>query len=219
MDLISALAARGVGGLRIVSNNCGVDGWGLGILLEAGQIVRMTSSYMGEHAEFARRFLSGELEVELIPQGTLAERLRAGGAGIPAFYTPVGGGTDLASGGIPLRYAPDGSVAQFSEPREVRTLGGVEVVLERAITCDFGLVHAAIADTDGNLVFHSTARNFNPLCAMAGRVTIAEAETIVPAGELDPDRIHLPGIFVQRVVPASPATPKRIEKRAAVARV
>jgi 3-oxoacid CoA-transferase subunit A len=219
MDLISALATRGVGGLRIVSNNCGVDGWGLGILLEAGQIARMTSSYMGEHAEFARRFLSGELEVELIPQGTLAERLRAGGAGIPAFYTPVGVGTDLASGGIPLRYAPDGSVAQFSEPREVRTLDGLEVVLERAITCDFGLVHAAIADTDGNLVFHSTARNFNPLCAMAGRVTIAEAETVVPAGELDPDRIHLPGIFVQRVVPASPATPKRIERRAAVARV
>lgn len=216
MDLVSALAARGVRGLRIVSNNCGIDGWGLGILLEAGQIARMTSSYMGEHAEFARRFMSGELEVELIPQGTLAERLRAGGAGIPAFYTPVGVGTDLASGRIPLRYAPDGSVAVYSEPREVRTLDGVEAVLERAITCDFGLVHAAVADTDGNLVFHSTARNFNPLCAMAGRLTIAEAESIVPAGALAPDDIHLPGIFVQRVVQASPTTPKRIEKRAAV---
>jgi len=216
MDLISALATRGVCGLRIVSNNCGVDGWGLGILLEAGQIARMTSSYMGEHVEFARRFMSGELEVELVPQGTLAERLRAGGAGIPAFYTPVGVGTDVASGGMPLRYAPDGTVAVFSEPREVRVLNGVEVVLERAITCDFGLVHAAVADTDGNLVFNSSARNFNPLCAMAGKVTIVEAESIVPAGSLHPDEIHLPGIFVQRVVPASPTTPKRIEKRAAV---
>jgi 3-oxoacid CoA-transferase len=215
MDLISALATRGVRGLRIVSNNCGVDDWGLGVLLEAGQIARMTSSYMGEHAEFARRFMSGELEVELVPQGTLAERLRAGGAGVPAFYTPVGAGTDIASNGIPLRYAADGSVATHSQPREVRILDGDEVVLERAITCDFGLVHAAVADTEGNLVFHSTARNFNPLCAMAGRFTIAEAEEIVPVGALDPDEIHLPGIFVQRVVLASPRTPKRVEKRAA----
>jgi len=216
MDLISALAGRGVSGLRIVSNNCGVDGWGLGILLEAGQIARMTSSYMGEHVEFARRFMSGELEVELVPQGTLAERLRAGGAGIPAFYTPVGVGTDIATGGMPLRYAPDGTVEVFSEPREVRVLDGVEVVLERAITCDFGLVHAAVADTDGNLVFNSSARNFNPLCAMAGKVTIVEAESIVSAGSLHPDEIHLPGIFVQRVVRASATTEKRIEKRAAV---
>jgi 3-oxoacid CoA-transferase len=215
MDFISALATRGVRGLRIVSNNCGVDGWGLGVLLEAGQIARMTSSYMGEHTEFARRFMSGELEVELVPQGTLAERLRAGGAGIPAFYTPVGAGTEIASSGIPLRYAADGSVAMYSGPHEVRILDGDEVVLERAITCDFGLVHAAAADTEGNLVFHSTARNFNPLCAMAGRLTIAEAEEIVPVGSLDPDEIHLPGIFVQRVVPASPRTPKRVEKRAA----
>jgi 3-oxoacid CoA-transferase subunit A len=132
MDLISALATRGVRGLRVVSNNCGVDGWGLGILLEAGQIARMTSSYMGEHIEFARRFMAGELEVELVPQGTLAERLRAGGAGIPAFYTPVGVGTDIAAGGMPLRYAADGSVAVFSEPREVRVIDGDEVVLERA---------------------------------------------------------------------------------------
>jgi 3-oxoacid CoA-transferase len=218
MDLISALATRGVRGLRIVSNNCGVDDWGLGVMLEAGQIARMTSSYMGEHAEFARRFMSGELEVELVPQGTLAERLRAGGAGVPAFYTPVGAGTDISSSGIPLRYAADGSVATHSEPREVRVLNGVEVVLELAITCDFGLVHAAVADTEGNLVFHSTARNFNPLCAMAGRLTIAEAEEIVPVGSLDPDDIHLPGIFVQRVVPASPHTPKRVEKRAATVR-
>jgi 3-oxoacid CoA-transferase subunit A len=216
MDLISAIAARGIRGLRIVSNNCGVDGWGLGVLLEAGQIARMTSSYMGEHAEFARRFMSGELEVELIPQGTLAERLRAGGAGIPAFYTPVGVGTDLQTGRMPLRYAATGATAEYAAARELRVINGVEAVLEFSITCDFGLVHAAVADTDGNLVFHSSARNFNPLCAMAGRIAIAEAESIVPAGSLDPDHIHFPGVFVQRVVPASPATPKRIEKRAAV---
>lgn len=216
MDLITALGSRGVRDLRVVSNNCGVDGWGLGVLLEGGQIARMTSSYMGEHVEFARRYLSGELEVELIPQGTLAERLRAGGAGIPAFYTPVGIGTAIATGAIPLRYGSDGTQAVFSAPREVRLFGDVEVVLEHAITCDFALVHAAIADTDGNLVFHSSARNFNPLCAMAGRIAIVEAEQIVAAGSLDPDHIHLPGVFVQRVVPASPATPKRVEKRAAV---
>ena len=214
MDLILALAGRGVGGLRVVSNNCGVEDWGLGVLLKAGQIARMTSSYLGEHAEFVRRFTSGELEVELVPQGTLAERLRAGGAGIPAFYTPVGVGTDVATGGVPLRYAEDGSLAALAEPRETRTIGGVDVVLEHAIVCDFGLVHAAVADTDGNLVFHSTARNFNPLCAMAGRVTVVEAERIVPVGTLDPDQVHLPGVFVQRVVPAEPGTPKRVERRA-----
>lgn len=217
MDLIEAIAGRGVRGLRVVSNNCGVDGWGLGVLLEAGRIARMTSSYMGEHAEFARRFRSGELEVELVPQGTLAERLRAGGAGIPAFYTPVGAGTDVSSGGIPLRHARDGSVAAHAPAREVRVIDGVEVVLERAITCDFALVHAAVADTDGNLVCHSTARNFNPLCAMAGRITIAEAESVVPRGTLDPDHIHVPGIFVQRVVRARATTPKRIERRAVIA--
>jgi 3-oxoacid CoA-transferase subunit A len=216
MDLILALKHTGVRRLQVVSNNCGVDGWGLGVLLEAGQIARMTSSYMGEHAEFARRFRTGELDVELVPQGTLAERLRAGGSGIPAFYTPVGVGTQVAEGGVPIRYDARGQVVLRSEPRETRVLDGVEVVLERAITCDFALVHAAVADTDGNLVFHSSARNFNPLCAMAGRVTIVEAEQIVAAGVLHPDQIHLPGIFVQRVVPASPSTPKRVERRAAV---
>ena len=212
MDLISALAATGVRGLRVVSNNCGVDDWGLGILLQAGQIARMTSSYMGEHAEFSKRFTSGELEVELVPQGTLAERLRAGGSGIPAFYTPVGTGTDIAAGGMPVKYGPAGEVVVASPPRETRLLGGVEVVLEHAIVADFALVRAAVADTDGNLVFHSTAQNFNPLCAMAGQITIAEAEEVVPAGSLDPDHIHLPGIFVQRVVQADRSTPKRIEK-------
>ncbi|MFJ8025449.1 CoA transferase subunit A [Streptomyces sp. NPDC096311] len=213
MDLIQALAEHGAGALRVVSNNCGVDDWGLGILLAAGRIARMTSSYLGEHAEFGRRFLSGELEVELVPQGTLAERLRAGGAGIPAFYTPVGAGTDLATGRMPLRHAPDGSVAAWAPARETRVIDGLEVILEHAITCDFALVHAAVADTDGNLVFHSSARNFNPLCAMAGRITVAEAETIVPSGALDPDHIHLPGIFVQRVVQARATTPKRVERR------
>ena len=212
MDLIGALAASGVKGLRVISNNCGVDDWGLGILLRAGQIARMTSSYMGEHAEFVQRFTSGELEVELVPQGTLAERLRAGGSGIPAFYTPVGAGTGIVAGGMPVRYGPPGEVAAASPPRETRVLDGVEVVLEHAIVADFALVRAAVADTDGNLVFHSTARNFNPLCAMAGRIAIAEAEQVVPVGSLDPDRIHLPGIFVQRVVQADRATPKRIEK-------
>jgi 3-oxoacid CoA-transferase subunit A len=216
MDLISALARTGVRDLRVVSNNCGVDGWGLGVLLEAGQIARMTSSYMGEHAEFARRFRSGELDVELVPQGTLAERLRAGGSGIPAFYTPVGVGTQIAEGGVPIRHDADGQVVLRSEPREIRVIDGVEVVLEQAITCDFGLVHAAVADTDGNLVFHSSARNFNPLCAMAGRVTVAEVEEIVSPGDLHPDQVHLPGIFVQRVVQVSPSTPKRIERRATV---
>ncbi|WP_433190069.1 CoA transferase subunit A [Actinoallomurus sp. CA-150999] len=216
MDLIGALSARGVRRLHVVSNNCGVEDWGLGVLLKAGQIARMTSSYMGEHGEFQRRYLSGELEVELVPQGTLAERLRAGGAGIPAFYTPVGVGTDVASGGMPVRYGLGGEVVERGEPRETRVLGGVEVVLEHAIATDFGLVHAAVADTDGNLVFHSTARNFNPLCAMAGRETIAEAERVVEAGSLDPDHIHLPGIFVQRVVRAASSTPKRVERRAAV---
>jgi 3-oxoacid CoA-transferase len=212
MNLISALAATGVSGLRVISNNCGVDDWGLGVLLRAGQIARMTSSYMGEHAEFSKRFIAGELEVELVPQGTLAERLRAGGSGIPAFYTPVGTGTDIASGGMPVKYGPAGEVAIASAPRETRLLDGVEVVLEHAIVADFALVRSAVADTDGNLVFHSTARNFNPLCAMAGRITIAEAEHVVPAGLLDPDQIHLPGIFVQRVVQADRLTPKRIEK-------
>ncbi|WP_238017596.1 CoA transferase subunit A [Dactylosporangium sp. AC04546] len=215
MDLIAALAAKGVRGLRVVSNNCGVDDWGLGILLKAKQIARMTSSYMGEHIEFVRQFTSGELEVELVPQGTLAERLRAGGAGIPAFYTPVGVGTEVAAGGMPIRYGPNGEIVVRSEPRETRVLGGVEVVLEHSIVCDFGLVHAAVADTEGNLMFHSAARNFNPLCAMAGRVTVAEAEQIVPAGALDPDHIHLPGVFVQRVVQTAGSTPKRIERRAA----
>ncbi|SEL59775.1 CoA transferase subunit A [Streptacidiphilus jiangxiensis] len=210
--LIGALVGAGVGGLRVTSNNCGVDDWGLGLLLREGRIARMTSSYVGENKEFARQYLSGELEVELVPQGTLAERLRAGGAGIPAFYTPAGVGTQVEEGGLPWRYGPDGHVLLASPPKEVRTFDGRDHLLEEAITADFALVRAAVADRHGNLVFHAAARNFNPLAAAAGRITLVEAERIVDAGELDPDSIHLPGIHVDRVVLADPDD-KRIERR------
>ena len=211
--LIAALHTRGTAGLHAVSNNCGVDDWGLGLLLADHRIRRMTSSYVGENKEFARQFLSGELEVELTPQGTLAERLRAGGCGIPAFYTATGGGTQVADGGLPWRYAPDGSVALASPKKETRTYDGREYVLEEAISCDFGLVHAARGDRHGNLVFNLSARNFNPLCAMAGKITIAEVEELVEPGDLDPDEIHLPGIYVQRVVEVGTDVEKRIERR------
>jgi 3-oxoacid CoA-transferase subunit A len=178
--------------LTVVSNNCGVDGFGLGLLLETRQIVKMVSSYVGENKEFERQFLSGELEVELVPQGTLAERLRAGGAGIPAFFTPAGVGTQIAEG------------------KEVREFDGREYLMERGITGDFALVKAWKADRYGNLVYRQTARNFNPLCAMAGRVTIAEVEELVPVGSLPPDTIHTPGVFVQRVVVGKHE--KRIER-------
>jgi 3-oxoacid CoA-transferase subunit A len=210
--LIDAILRAGTTGLVTVSNNCGVDGWGLGTLLSAGRIRRTTGSYVGENKEFARQFLAGELEVELVPQGTLAERLRAGGSGIPAFYTPAGVGTVVAEGGLPLRYDNDGAVALASEPKEVRTFDGAEYVLERAIVCDFALVHARLGDRHGNLVYEKSAQNFNPLCAAAGRVTIAEVEELVEPGGIDPAEVHTPGIFVQRVVVAS-GTEKRIEKR------
>ncbi len=217
--LIQALVDRGVSGLRTVSNNCGVDDWGLGLLLSRKRIARTTSSYVGENKEFERQFLSGELEVELLPQGTLAERLRAGGAGIPAFFTPAGVGTQVAEGGMPWRYAADGSVALPSPAKETRVfdVDGVEreYVMERGITTDFALVRAAVGDRHGNLVFDKSARNFNPLAAMAGRVTIAEVERLVEPGEIDPDQVHLSGVFVQRVVPltAEQAADKRIERR------
>jgi 3-oxoacid CoA-transferase subunit A len=211
--LIGALVDAGVGGLRVVSNNCGVDDWGLGLLLRDGRIARMTSSYVGENKEFARQYLSGELEVELVPQGTLAERLRAGGCGIPAFYTPAGVGTQVAEGGLPWRYGPDGAVVLASPPKEVRTFAGRDHLLEEAITADFALVRAAVADRHGNLVFHAAARNFNPLAAAAGRVTVVEAERVVDAGELDPDAVHLPGIHVDRVVLAADSADKRVERR------
>lgn len=210
--LIQAMLDAGTTDLEVVSNNCGVDDWGLGLLLAEHRIRKMISSYVGENKEFARQFLSGELEVELTPQGTLAEKLRAGGAGIPAFFTPAGVGTQIATGGLPRRYAADGSVAVASEPKEVRTFDDAEYVLERSLRPDFALVHAAKGDRHGNLVFHAAAMNFNPLAAMAGRVTIAEVEELVEPGELDPGAVHCPGIFVQRVVHA-PGVEKRIERR------
>jgi 3-oxoacid CoA-transferase subunit A len=217
--LIDAILESGVTDLEAVSNNCGVDEWGLGRLLFAKRIRRMVSSYVGENKEFARQFLSGELEVELTPQGTLAERLRAGGSGVAAFFTATGVGTQVAEGGLPWRYAEDGSVALASPAKEVRTFdtadGPKEFVLEDAITCDFGLVRAWKGDRHGNLVFRRSARNFNPLAAMSGRLTIAEVEHLVEPGELDPDSVHTPGVFVQRVVALTPeqAADKKIEKR------
>ncbi len=210
--LIDALFAQGATGLVTVSNNCGVDDAGLGILLSAKRIARTTGSYVGENKEFERQFLSGELEVELVPQGTLAERLRAGGAGIPAFYTPAGVGTQVADGGLPLRYGDGGAVALASPAKEVRAFEGRDYVLERAITTDYALVHARYGDRHGNLIYEKSAANFNPLCATAGRVTIAEVEELVEPGELDPRQVHTPGIFVQRVV-HTPDVVKRIEKR------
>ena len=199
-NLIEALLEQGATNLVTVSNNCGVDGWGLGVLLDHKRIRRTTGSYVGENREFERQYLSGELEVELCPQGTLAERLRAGGCGIPAFYTPAGDGTMVAGGGLPWRYSSDGSVAVASPKKETRVFGGREYVLEEGIVCDFAMVRASVGDRDGNLIFHKATRNFNPLCAMAGRTTIAEVEELVEPGDIDPDNVHLPGIFVQRIV-------------------
>jgi 3-oxoacid CoA-transferase subunit A len=212
--LIDALLDTGVDRLEVVSNNCGLDDHGLGKLLSASRIRRMVASYVGENKEFARQYLAGELEVELTPQGTLAERLRAGGSGIPAFYTPTGVGTQVADGGLPWKYDADGNIEIASPAKEIRTFGDREHVLEQAIVTDFGLVRAAKGDRHGNLVFNRSARNFNPLCAMAGRVTIAEVEELVEPGQLSPDEIHAPGVFVHRVVPLTPdrAADKRIEK-------
>ncbi|MEV0691191.1 CoA transferase subunit A [Streptomyces sp. NPDC050388] len=212
-ELIDALHEQGAGDLRVVSNNCGTDDHGLGILLRAGRISRVTGSYVGENKEFARQYLAGELELELVPQGTLAERLRAGGAGIPAFYTPAGVGTAVAEGGVPWRYAADGSVAVESPARETRVLDGETYVLERSITTDFALVRASKGDRHGNLVFDKTTANFNPLCATAGRVTVAEVEELVEPGEIAPEHVHLPGIFVQRVVEVRKRGAKPVEKR------
>ncbi len=213
--LIDALLALGSSDLDVVSNNCGVDEWGLGRLLFAKRIARMTSSYVGENKEFERQFLHGELEVELIPQGTLAERLRAGGSGIPAFYTPAGVGTQVADGGMPWRYAEDGSIALPSPAKETRAFDGKDYVLERGIVTDFALVRASVGDRHGNLVFDKATRNFNPLAAMAGRVTIAEVERLVEPGEIDPQTVHTPGVYVQRVVAltAEQVADKRIERR------
>ena len=210
--LIDAIAQSSATDLEVFSNNCGVDGVGLGVLLALGRIRRVTASYVGENKEFARQYLGGELEVELTPQGTLAERLRAGGAGIPAFFTPAGVGSPVSDGGLPWRYAPDGSVAVSSPPKEIREFGGKRYVMEEAINADYALVHARLGDTDGNLVFNKTAMNFNPLAAMAGRITIAQVEELVEPGEIDPAAVHLAGVFVQRIVHTGPQD-KKIERR------
>jgi 3-oxoacid CoA-transferase subunit A len=217
--LIEALLEAGTTDLEAVSNNCGVDDWGLGRLLMDRRLRRMVSSYVGENKEFARQYLSGELEVELTPQGTLAERMRAGGSGIPAFFTATGVGTQVAEGGLPWKYDDAGNVVVASPPKQTQVFstpeGDKEFVLERAIVADFGLVRAWKGDRHGNLVFRDSARNFNPLAAMCGRVTIAEVEHLVEPGELEPNDIHTPGVYVQRVVALTPeqAADKRIEKR------
>jgi 3-oxoacid CoA-transferase subunit A len=223
--LIGALLEAGTTDLECVSNNCGVDDWGLGRLLGEKRLRRMVASYVGENKEFARQYLSGELEVELTPQGTLAERMRAGGSGIAAFFTATGGGTQVAEGGLPWRYDTDGNVVVSSPPKETRdfVVNGEsrEYVLEEAIIADFGLVRAWKGDRHGNLVYRESARNFNPLAAMCGRVTIAEVEHLVEPGEIKPEDVHTPGVFVQRVVALSPeeADDKRIEKRTVRPRV
>ena len=191
---IAELVRTGVSGLTCISNNAGVDDFGLGLLLQKKQIKKMISSYVGENDEFERQMLSGELEVDLIPQGSLAERCRAGGAGIPAFFTPAGFGTEVAEG------------------KEVREFNGKPHILEHALHADFAIVKAWKGDTEGNLVFKATARNFNPMMAMAGKITIAEVEELVPAGTLKPNEIHTPGIFVQRIFQGA-RFEKRIEQR------
>jgi 3-oxoacid CoA-transferase subunit A len=212
IGLIDALLEQGARNLTTISNNCGVDDQALGVLLYAGRITRTISSFVGGNKELARLYLSGELEVELTPQGTLAERLRAGGTGIPAFYTPTGVGTMVADGGIPIRYDAEGNVVETSQPKEVRRFGDRDYVLETSLTADYGLVRAAIGDRQGNLVFHESASNFNPLAGMAGKVTIAEVEQLVEPGEILPESVHLPGVFVQRVVVVG-TEGKKIEKR------
>ncbi len=193
-NCIAALLRKGVKGLTCISNNAGVDDFGIGLLLKTRQVKKMISSYVGENAEFERQLLSGELEVELIPQGTLAERVRAGGAGIPAFFTPAGVGTEVADG------------------KETRVFDGKTYLMEQWLRADFSIVKAWKGDTSGNLVFKGTARNFNPMMATAGKITIAEVEELVQPGELDPNNIHTPGIFVQRIFQGKDYE-KRIEQR------
>jgi 3-oxoacid CoA-transferase len=216
--LIEGLLDKGVTDIEAVSNNCGVDDWGLGRLLKEKRIRRMVASYVGENKEFERQYLHGELEVELVPQGTLAEKLRAGGSGIPAFFTATGVGSQVSEGGLPWLYDAEGNAAKQSPPKETRDfdLNGRRrgFVLEEAIISEFGLIRAWRGDRHGNLVFRKSARNFNPLAAMAANFTIAEVEELVEPGELDPDDVHLPGIYVHRVLPLTPeqAAEKRIEK-------
>lgn len=217
--LIDALLESGVRDLEAVSNNAGVDDWGLGLLLRAGRLARMVASYVGENKEFERQYLAGELEVRLVPQGTLAEKMRAGGAGLAGFFTPTGRGSWVSEGGLPWRYDESGRVVKESPAKETRVFEFAgeekEFVLEESITTDFGLVRAWKGDRHGNLVFRQSAQNFNPPVAMCARVVIAEVEELVEPGEIDPNEVQLPGIYVHRVVPLTPeqAADKRIEVR------
>jgi 3-oxoacid CoA-transferase/3-oxoacid CoA-transferase subunit A len=211
-NCIAALRELGTKNLVFVSNNCGVDDFGLGILLRNKQIRKMISSYVGENKEFERQYLTGELEVELTPQGTLAERIRAGGAGIRAFYTPTGAHTAISEGGLPVLYNADGTVKKYSDKKEVRTFDGRDYVLEPAIRGDFAIVKAWKGDRSGNLVYRRTARNFNPMMTLAAKITIAEVEEIVETGTFDPDTVHTPGIYVHRVFKGEKYE-KRIERR------
>jgi 3-oxoacid CoA-transferase, A subunit len=199
LALVEALCELDVRDVHVVSNNCGIGERGLARMLIEGRIARFTGSFPA-HAEFLAQYRAGRIHLDLTPQGTLAERLRAGGAGIPAFYTPAGVGTMLADGTFPAAYGPDGEVLAYSEPKETREFDGRTYVLERALKPDVALIRAHRADRLGNLAFRLTARNFNPLCAMAARLTIAEVEGVVPVGELPPDQIHLPGVFVDHIV-------------------
>ncbi|CDK97391.1 Succinyl-CoA:3-ketoacid-coenzyme A transferase subunit A (Succinyl CoA:3-oxoacid CoA-transferase) (OXCT A) [Magnetospirillum gryphiswaldense MSR-1 v2] len=199
-NLIEAIKESGVKDLTVISNNCGVDGWGLGRLLDAGQIRKMVSSYVGENKLFAQQYLSGQLELEFNPQGTLAERIRAGGAGIPAFFTKTGVGTIVADG------------------KEVREFNGEKYVMETGLVADLSIVKAWTGDTEGNLVYRKTARNFNPMMATAGKITVAEVEHLVKPGEIDPDHIHTPGIYVKRII-LGKNYEKRIEQRTTRKRV
>lgn len=200
--LIDALREQGATDLTIISNNLGTDGFGLGLLLADKRIAKSIGSYLGSNKEYARQYLAGELTVEFTPQGTLAERMRAGGAGIPAFYTTAGVGTQVAEGGLPQRYNEDGTVAVVSKPKETREFDGKLYVLEESIRADYALVHAHKGDRYGNLVFNKTAMNFNPDAAMSGRVTIAQVEHLVDV--IDPEDVDLPGIYVDRVVEVGP---------------
>jgi len=202
-NLISAIFEKGVKDLTVISNNCGTTELGLGLLLKHGRIKKMISSYVGENKIFESQYLNGDLEVELIPQGTLAEKIRAGGAGIPAFFTPTGVHTMVSDGGLPMLYDKEGQVKKTSAAKEIRRFNDKDYVLEHALTADFAIIKAKKADPFGNLVFNKTARNFNPLMAAAAKTTIVEVEELVELGAIDPDQVHLPGVYINHIIVGS----------------
>jgi 3-oxoacid CoA-transferase subunit A len=214
-DLLAALLRTDASELHIITNNCGPSGSRLTRLLETGRVRKVTASYIGDNKHFLARYTDGSIEVELVPQGTLAERLRCGGSGVPAFYTPTGVGTDVEFGGIPLTHSVDGTVSSRSEPRRTEVINGVRCVLEYGIRADVALIRAETSDRLGNLRFRGTARNFNPLCAMAGKEVIAEVQQVVEVGALDPDDVHLPCVFVSQVVDLNGRMVKSLERTGA----